>query len=163
MYTLAWGLTHRQLQQDSWSRMDRSLWEGYAHTFFPGGLSLYAVVAGDAAFSGCWRNHLLVARMSGKLSLKTLPRIGCGKEKKKTGWIKKNKSKQWQWREAHSCLGSQIGETLQLLQKSPTWIRISSSGNILVLMFGLTKKKKKRLILIYFSYALLPRQVICYD
>lgn len=144
MYTLAWGLTHRQLQQDSWSRMDRFLWEGYAHTFFPGGLSLYEVVAGDAAFSGCWRNHLLVARMSGKLSLKTLPRIGCGKEKKKTGWIKKKKkSKQWQWREAHSCLGSQIGETLQLLQKSPTWIRISSSGNILVLMFGLTKKKKK--------------------
>lgn len=93
MYTLAWGLTHRQLQQDSWSRMDRSLWEGYAHTFFPGGLSLYAVVAGDAAFSGCWRNHLLVARMSGKLSLKTLPRIGCEKKKKKTGWIKK-KNKQ---------------------------------------------------------------------
>ncbi len=86
MYTLAWGLAHRQLQQDSWSRTDRSLWEG-PH-FFPGCLSLYAVVAGDAGFSGCWWSRLLVTRMSGKLSLKTLPRHESVCGKKQDGWKK---------------------------------------------------------------------------
>lgn len=140
MYTVAWGLAHRQLQQDSWSRTDRSLWKGRAHTFPWLPFSLC---------SSCWWRGFLWMLMEPSAghtdvweTLLENPSTAWIGLRKKSGWT--IESKQWRWRRAYSWLGSPIGDAGKHSSSSGSRrrdsIRISSSRNILVSMFSLKNK-----------------------
>lgn len=156
MYTLAWGLAHRQLQQDSWSRTDRSLWEGRAHTFsLVDFLFMVTRVSLDADGAVCWSHGCL-----GNSRWK--PFHGTNRLRKKSGWTKKASSG---GEDEHILVWDPWSVTQENKETIPappgvadvTWSGFLPAETCLDVKF---KKQKQKDWFLFTSYFLLSQQVM---